>query len=479
MNFKTTIFLIALLAIAGVTFFFVQRQPAPQAEQTTAKKLLTISQDDVTRVTLTPAGGQAISLEHVGSNWNITQPIQAKADTFTASDLVGELCGLQSHAQVGADVATGVDHPDYRVELTTKDEKTTTLAFGEKSGVGDNLYVRVDDRPKTDVVSGEIESYLDKPLSDYRDMNLVSASSEQIDRVRIERSGHAFSVVRHGNKWEINSPEHWQADPSQMEDYLSSLTSLRAAGFVEQPMSAAVYQFNKPQLVVAYWVAPAGNVTTKPTTQTVAKTIVFGGYENLLKQDVFAKADGTVARIAAVSMDNLNKTPLDLRDRTVLDIDPAKVEKIELQRDLPATTQPTKRAVSKVDLVILRNTKPPAATRPASTQATSRPTTKPSPKWVFANNKTATVDEANVNDLLDSLHPLTAEKYRAKLPTTPPADHFDLTITAGGKTYKIVFYATPANEQNGIAVYNGTVFEVPVTLIDHLKLDFGWPATGK
>lgn len=479
MNFKTTILLIVLLIIVGVGVYFVQTQPARQVAQTTQKNLLNISEDEVQKVQIIPADGQPIAIQRKGADWEIIQPVHAKADTFTAGDLVREICSLQSHAQVGSDVATGVDQPSYRVELTDKDGKITKLAVGEKSGVGDNLYVRVDDNKKTDVVSADLETYLTKSLNDYRDMNLVSTSSTQIDRLTLEHAGRKIALVRKGAQWEMVSPDHWSVDSSQMEDLLTALTSLRAVDFVDKPAPASSYQFNDPSLVVTYSVAPLA-ATSRPTTEPAAKKIVFGRYEDILKRNVFADVNGTIVKIAASSMDSLNKTPLDLRDRQVVDIDSAKVEKIELIRDLPATTQPTKRAASKADIVIARNTPPthPATTRP-TTKPTTHPTTEPAtntaPKWVFPTDKSAEVDDANVNDLLASLHPLRAEKYLEKLPATLPSDRFTLHVWASGKEYSIKIYSTPAGDENGIAVYDQSIFELPVTFVDHLKLSFKQP----
>ena len=402
MKFKTTIILIALLIITGVTFYFVHQQPEQTTETPSAtKNLLSISQDVVTKVSITAADGQPLVMEHTGSNWTITQPLHAKADTFTAGDLVREICELQSHAQVGADIATGVDHPTYRVELTDKNGKITTLNFGTKSDVGDNLYVRVNDQSQVDVISADVQTYLDKSLNDYRDMNLVTATADTIRRIQISNA-RTIELSKNGGKWEMVSPEHWAIESSAMDDLLSTLTSLRAAAFVDHPLPAAMYQFNKPQMVVTYWSTPTGGATTQPTQNR----IVFGGYDDVRKQNIFAEIDDRVVKIAAMTMDSLNKAPLDLRNRMVVDIESAKADQIELRRDLPATTQPNSRPASKVDLVIVRNAKPQAATRP---------TTNPSPAWVFRDNKTAKVNEPNVNDLLANLHPLKAEKYLEKI----------------------------------------------------------------
>lgn len=475
MNFKTTIFLIALLIIAGITVYFVHQQPpAPTEPPSTTKNLVTISQDDVKTITVTPADGTPLTLEHDGPNWKITKPVQAKADTFSAGDLVREMCELQSHAQVSSDVATGVDYPFYRVEMLTKDGKTTKLSFGNKSDVGDNLYVRVNAEPKVEVVSADVQTYLDKTVNDYRDMNLVTATTDTVQRITIKSPANSLELSRDGGKWEIAQPQHWPTESSAMDDLLSTLTSLRAATFVDHPLPPAMYQFNRPQLVVSFWTTSSGS---SATTQPTEKTIVFGGYDDVRKQNVFAQVDGQVVKIAASNMDSLNKSPLDLRDKNLVDIDPAKVTQVILQRNLPAATQPTSRPASKVDLVMVHPAKPKASTQP---------TTLPSAPWVFANNKSAQVNQANVNDVLSSLHPLRVEKYLNKLPSPLPSDHFRLIVQIPEKTYQsdatdltwegspFDFYATPANDGNGIGSYNGTYFEVPNTFIDHLKLDFGW-----
>ncbi|HEY1685000.1 MAG TPA: DUF4340 domain-containing protein [Tepidisphaeraceae bacterium] len=468
MNFKTTIFLIALLIIAGVTVYFVHQQPAQTTETaaTTTKNLLSVSADDVAKISVTPADGQPLVLEHTGANWTITAPIQAKADTFTAGDLAREICALQSHAQVGTDVATGVDHPNYRVELTDKSGKTNTLNFGAKSEVGDNLYVRVNDQSQVDVVSADVQSYLDKQVNDYRDLSLITTTADTIQRVTIQTPTRKIDLSKNGGKWEMISPERWSTEPSATDDLLSTLTSLRAGSFVDHPLASSMYQFNKPQLVITYWNTAAGNPTTQPTQNT----ITFGGYDSVLKQNVFVQANGSIAKVPASTMDSLNKSPLDLRDKTLVDIDLEKVDQIELRRNLPAATQPTNRAASNVDLVIVRAAIPQATSKPSSQPAASQP----SITWTFATDKAAKVNADNANDVLTSLHPLKVEKYVEKLPAPLPPDRFHLVITSAGKNYDFDFYATPANDGNATGSFNGTYFEVPNTFIDHLKLDFGW-----
>ena len=287
--------------------------------------------------------------------------------------------------------------------LTDKNGKKTTLELRQqkRSQTGDNLYVKVDNQSQVDVVSADAQTYLDKSLHDYRDMNLIAATSDTIQRLRIQNPSSTIELSKNGGKWVMVSPHKWNVESSATDDLLSTLTSLRAASFVDQPLPEAMYQFNKPQLVVTYLSSPSGATAATQPSET---KIVFGGYDDVRKQNVFANANGSVVKIAASTMDSLNKSPLDLRDKTVVDIDGASVERIELKKILPATTKPTSRPASNIALDIVRNSK--------HGSNTAKPTTQPTaPAWIFANDIKAKVNDANVDDLLASLHPLKTEKY--------------------------------------------------------------------
>ena len=146
MNFKTTIALIALLGVAGIVLYFTHEKPADQSAENTAaaqnQKLIDVQPADVSKLVITPADGKAIALERDGMNWRMTQPVAAAADSSAADSLVSALVGMTSSSKVetGGNNAsvTGLDQPNFRVEVTTKSGNTNKLAIGNKSATGGN-----------------------------------------------------------------------------------------------------------------------------------------------------------------------------------------------------------------------------------------------------------------------------------------------------------------------------------------------------
>src|SRR4051794_10162686 len=109
MNFKTTILLIALLAVAGVVLFFTRDRSGGGTSETSVttpdatKKLLDVTSADVTKVVVTPANDKPIALERAGGmNWRLTQPIAAPADSSAAESLVSALAELTSRSKIDA-----------------------------------------------------------------------------------------------------------------------------------------------------------------------------------------------------------------------------------------------------------------------------------------------------------------------------------------------------------------------------------------
>jgi hypothetical protein len=224
--------------------------------------------------------------------------------------------------------------------------------------------------------------------------------------------------------------------------------------------------------------------TTGPAGETT--TIKFGRWEDVRKKDLYAIVNdtGPVVTVAGTILDSFKKTPLDLRDRDVINVDPNAVSRVAISIDKAATTQPTSQPAVKKDVVLERRseveqteqptpaTKPaapaPAGPRPtnpqsrvdtpdgegavtlaafaepaatehateaapttkpaaaASTRPSTQPTTttapaKPQTKWLITSEPKGDANDTNVQALLDSLRPLRAEKYVEKFPTTQAA----------------------------------------------------------
>jgi hypothetical protein len=127
-------------------------------------------------------------------------------------------------------------------------------------------------------------------------------------------------------------------------------------------------------------------------------------------------SDPNVIAKASITQSNIDKltkaSPLSLRDRRVVNIDPTKVSELSLRIDRPATTQPTSRPAEQIEYQIDRRKEnlmlgPMLPTPPATPTTSPSPATKPSASSRF--------------DIISPFLALAGE-VSATAPTTQPAN---------------------------------------------------------
>jgi hypothetical protein len=392
--------------------------------------------------------------------------------------------------------ATGLAKPSYTVDLATSAGKTHTLLVGQKPAVGDIVYVSRKDEGGTKVASADLLTKLEKPATDYRDKKLIDTLIGDIRQITLEKPGQpkiVFARNSNGGDWKITEPAAMPAEKADVDDILFGLTGLRAAEFVsEDAKDASLYDLTTPRMTATLsTVAPpsAHNlVTTAPTTapatsQAAPIVVKFGRYDDVLKKHVMVQTSQSpvIAKVAATILDTINKKPIELRDKKVLDIDSAQVSSITISSDLVATTRPTSRPASKTEVVIKRRKETPTtapATGPVTTQATTQAATQPSTTWqVVSGDSTKDADDARVGALLTELHPLTAQKYLEAGPTTQPTATYVVKITTEGpggspvNQYELKF-VDPGDTRPLNGTYNDLAFEADRVLADRLSGDF-------
>jgi hypothetical protein len=280
------------------------------------------------------------------------------------------------------------------------------------------------------------------------------------------------------------------ADSAAVSSVLSAIADLNASDFVSSPSAPAAYGLAKPTLTVTY--STAGPATAPATTKpTGGHEIAFGRFATIEQNAVFASVDGgPVATVATSSEDSFKKTALDLRDKKVVDIDPAHVTGFTLSINRAATTQPTTKPAEQVEYTIARRketrklgpTLPAATTEPAtkpgiaSTQPATQPavaSTQPASKWVIESGGSGNANDANVDALLTALHPLQATKFLESAPTTQPAGRYTLTVHAGpanghGPEDYTLKFTNPGTTGEVVGSYDDLTFEVERSIVDKL-----------
>jgi hypothetical protein len=492
MNFKTTIVLLVLLAAAGVAVFFTGKStpPADQTTQSTdsaaGKKLLPdLNTADIARLVIEPADGKRIVLKRDGLNWHLTEPVDAAAETNPPREILSDLAALASTGRVsvtGADAAaTGLNPPQFKIEAVDKSGHSTKLDVGARSGTGDQLYVHLDGADQADLVQADLYDLLDKPVSDFRRKKLLDVNSADVQRVVVDRPEGELVLQKVGTNWVVQKPSIMPADTSAVTDLILGLSGLTANSFVADTDPNPVrFGLDAPAITITYTATtPANLASTQPTTTTSDVTVKFGMLD-VRKQNVYVStSDSTaVAKVAASSMDAFKKNAIDLRDKEVLNIDPASVSAITIKTQLPATTQPTTRPASETSFTLDRRPLV-ASTSNASTQPTTgMAATQPVKHavWEIASATPPTdAGDSKVDALLSALHPLRVTQYDATPTTTPAnADHYTINLQCPPpliSSYTIEL-TDPGNGQPLRGSYNGLNFQVDRSLLDKIKADF-------
>lgn len=503
MNFKTTILLIVLLAGAGAWLYFSHEpaKPDTDASATTSEgtKLVDIDAKDVTKIIVTPADGPEFAIEKQGDNWQLTKPVSAAAETFEVDSLIRAVTDARSRGEMdpsGANAAaTGLAKPRYHVQLVTA-VKTVNLAVGEKSAVGDTLYVQLDGNSQAQLIPTDLSDRLDKSADPYRKKNLVSATSDQIRQITIDRRDGKIVLQKSGENWQMIEPVKMPVDETAASDLVFAITGLRTETFADAASLAPTVFANPPVTVSFSAAAPITLPATAPATQSAWTTIQFGSSTDILRKNVYVTVagSGVIGQVPMSDLDAFKKKPLDLRNKKAVDIDPDQVSRITIQTDVPSTTQPTTRpAVNmtvtldrrKVNPVLgpafsLPTTEPTAgpSTNPAALPAVAAtgPSTAPAAplsKWVVVSDSGSAADDAKVTSLLTAVHPLHADKYLESAPVTLPAGTYTLTIVTtapgGSAVENKITLLDPGHDAPLLATYNGLTFETARTILTDLQ----------
>jgi hypothetical protein len=488
MNFKTTIILlIVLLAVAGAFFYTGAGAKKPQGNEQAnpvlgvGAKVLDVNPEDVVAMTITAADGKQTILKKTDTGWRLSAPVDAASPAWAASGFISAFAQVTSSGHPeDQGVQTGLDKPAYHVDFQTSDGKITTLNLGNKNSLGDLVYAQVSGG-EVNLIPASLEDGLENIADQLRDRHLFNSQTLDARQIWIEYGGTRITLARDDGQWKILGAEELPGDAAQIASLVNSMLNAEAAEFVKPDSPDLQYAgFDHPTLTIwASAQAPSTQPTTGPSTAPSTEpadlaggvSLIIGAPTSLAKDNYFAKSsDGLIAKVPSSVLDSLQKTPLDLRDRNVLNIAPQDVTQISILHETlaagkqPVGLKPQVVSTQKV-LLVRRPVQAPvtAATQPATAAAQSI--------WEFGNSPSMPVDDVKVAALLANFKPLHAESYRASPPTGSPTDETFVELTTKTAVYQLKFdnYVEGAMP---IGSYGGLTFDLSSDLMDTLTANF-------
>lgn len=250
--------IVAIVVLAGLTgalYWSNQHKPAENGNATagTAPKILSLKEDDISRIELKKQTGDDLVLARDNSGkWQITAPKTLPAEQATISPILSTLSTLTSDRLVEDKASNlgqyGLAQPSLEADITQKNNQTTKLLLGDDTPTGNAVYVKLDGDPRVFTIAGYNKSSLDKSVNDLRDKRLLTVDPEKISKIEFFAKKQSLEFGRNKDTWQIEKPKPMRADGFQVDQLVRALTDARMdlSGSDDEKKIAAAFSGGTP-----------------------------------------------------------------------------------------------------------------------------------------------------------------------------------------------------------------------------------------
>ena len=248
-----------LLVLLGITAWAVKsrnREPSRSEEIPTIK----LDQTMISTLEITRPDDERVLLAKVGDEWQLLEPVEARADQNNVASALNRLAELK----LSRIVATKPEHyarlqvddeSAVRVVVKAGEEVLSELMVG-KYGNGMTM-VRIDERSEVFGASGSLRYAFDRELKAWRDRNVVSLEPADVQTLRFESPNGTFLFERAGNDWTAveGVKSAGDFDSKQVSGSLSTAARLIASDFAAEDVSEARAGLTEPSATVTMTLA--------------------------------------------------------------------------------------------------------------------------------------------------------------------------------------------------------------------------------
>jgi hypothetical protein len=295
------------------------------------KTVLAFNRPDVTGIEIVTAD-DTIALEPDNQAWKITRPLARPADSAGVNELLDKLGAARVKEFVAESPPSlkpfGLDRP-LRVVLHVgkeKDRASRTLLLGDVDQNKKGVYAMRAGESSVLLVPEETWKAVPRTAAALRDKTVVAFDRDKVTRLDIESPKGPVTVTREKDAWKITAPEALAADQVEVGAVLSRLSALRAQAFLSEDASGIPRYLAKPEVKVTVHQEGAA----APTTVLLAPSPDKRGGESTVYAAVAGK--GPVVLVDGKAIENVGRTPLQLRDRRVFaGLEPKDVKRLRVK----------------------------------------------------------------------------------------------------------------------------------------------------
>ena len=333
MNPRTT-GLLALVACLLGTFVYlyeIEGQDGREAVLESEKRLFPgVEASSVDSLELTTNDGEAARFERREGVWRVVSPVEGAGDAVALDAIAGALSQLARAGSVKTapgDLAQFGLGDAAQIVRFEADGTGHALRVGKPTPVGGNVYVASEDGSDVAYVERFRLNAWKRSLAELRERRILTFDAGEVERLGVswpEQAGvFELVLVRDADHvWQIEKPIAARADQEQVNTLLSNLGYLEASGFVDV-RTPAVEDALRETAISFRW-STAGS--EQESRFRIAGLFSEGDGGRLVESE-----GGGLRLIAAERLDDFERRLTDYRDKELIQVDGASLERIELE----------------------------------------------------------------------------------------------------------------------------------------------------
>ena len=244
--------------------------------------------------------------------WQITSPLQARADETAVSRILNQLEKLKYHEIIEEqpkDLASyGLDAPKLTVQIVLKKNLgERSVMVGGRNPVGNLYYLRVNKDPRVYTVEGSVGDISTITLFELRDKKLTDFTGEKVESLAFRTAKSDLLFRKESGVWKMKKPVESPASDNEISSLLSSLEFLRATEFIDKPS----------QNLADYGLGQPAAVAELQLEKGLQQKILFGGKEG---DQIYCRVEGSssIAKVSDSFTAYIDKKLDDWREKKLL-----------------------------------------------------------------------------------------------------------------------------------------------------------------
>lgn len=294
------------------------------------KEFVRLIPDSIQRISINHAGMRYAVEKDVEGHWKVVAPIKTRGDDEVINRFLQRIKDTRIKdfvdSPVGGLSRLGLDPPLFEVQASSPSGHISIMLGKVKEGEK-MVYAKLPQSKEVVLLDQEVMDFIPKGLYDLRNKQLIHIDREKVRKIEWDYGDHRIVCTRTGeDQWNIQEPERFKADFFAINDILWSLKDARIKEFFDYNPKVLPKgdEFKTVHLRIGIW-----------EEGKERERWLIMGKEDPAREGIFVRIEGEKDfYLADKSLKvELTKTPFDLRDKSLFNIERKDVFRIQATVD--------------------------------------------------------------------------------------------------------------------------------------------------